>query len=61
MSIEALVKKQRDFFESGRTIPLAYRLKALDMLEQSILDYEEMLVQSLKEDLGKSREEAYMC
>ena len=31
------------------------------MLEQSILDYEEMLVQSLKEDLGKSREEAYMC
>lgn len=61
MSIEALVKRQRDFFESGRTMPIVYRLKALDTLEQSILDYEERLIQSLATDLGKSREEAYMC
>lgn len=61
MQIEELVKKQRDFFFSGKTFDIAYRENALDKLEQAILKYEDRLYDALKKDLGKSRAESYMC
>lgn len=61
MQIEELVKMQRDFFASGKTLHISYRLKALALLERALAKYEGKLCQALKKDLGKSRMEAYMC
>lgn len=61
MRTEELVKKQRDFFDSGRTFDLSYREQALNLLEQAILKYENRLYDALRKDLGKSRGESYMC
>ena len=59
--IEVLIKRQRDYFASGKTARVSFRLQALDRLEKAILKYEEELCQALKKDLGKSRAESYMC
>lgn len=61
MPIETLLEKQRAFFNSGKTLPYSYRLGALEALEYALYNYEEDLYKALKEDLGKSRAEAYMC
>lgn len=61
MQIEELVTKQREFFFSGKTLDISCREKALDKLEQAILKHEDRLYGALKEDLGKSKAESYMC
>lgn len=61
MQAEELVKKQRSYFRTGRTLPVRYRAEALDRLERAILRYEPELYRALASDLGKSRAEAYMC
>lgn len=61
MHAEELVKKQRNYFRSGKTLDLSGRRDALDRLERAILKYEEELYEALFLDLGKSRAEAYMC
>lgn len=57
---EQLLKKQRDFFHSGKTLPVAYRKEALLKLRKAILTYEEELCKALYADLGKSKSESYM-
>lgn len=61
METEALVKRQKDFFDTGETLPVAYRLRALELLEQGMIRYEQKLCDALRKDLGKSRAESYMC
>ena len=61
MGNEELVKKQRTFFASGKTLSLSFRIKALDRLEQTIIRYEQELYKALRKDLGKSKTESYMC
>lgn len=61
MQTKALLKKQRDFFDSGKTLDLSFRIRALEKLEQAVLAYEERLYAALRKDLGKSKAEAYMC
>ncbi len=61
MIISELVQKQRDFFRSGKTFSIEYRLQALKALKSAILRYEERLTAALHTDLGKSQTEAYMC
>jgi len=61
MQTEQLVKKQREFFATGQSYDISYRIHALDLLEQAILKHEEELYAALKTDLGKSRAESYMC
>ena len=61
MQIEALMERQRAFFDSGKTLDMAYRLRALRLLEQAVTDHEQRLAHALRSDLGKSRAEAYMC
>ena len=59
--IEALYQKQRTFFSSGATLDVAYRISALKKLRQAIVENETAIAQALREDLGKSAEESYMC
>lgn len=55
------VKKQRDFFHTGATLPVEARITALKRLKQAVLDNENAISAALKSDLGKSPEESYMC
>lgn len=59
--IEALVEKQRKFFSSGATLDVTYRVQALQKLRQALLDNEAAIAEALRQDLGKSAEESYMC
>lgn len=61
MQIETLIKKQRAFFNTGKTLEVSERMKALEALERTLRAYEEKLNQALLADLGKSRGESYMC
>lgn len=58
---ELLVKKQNEYFNAGKTLPLKGRIAALKKLYQAILSNEEKIEAALKEDLGKSFTEGYMC
>lgn len=55
------LEKQRAFFRSGKTIPLAFRKKALKHLGRAIRQHESEIYEALHKDLNKSKTEAYMC
>ena len=61
MQTAELVKAQREFFRTGKTLDVSFRIQALKRLEKSILKYEGELSEALREDLGKSGMESYMC
>ncbi len=54
------VRMTREFFESGKTRDVKWRRKVLIRLRNALKDNVELLQAALKEDLGKSPEEAYM-
>jgi aldehyde dehydrogenase (NAD+) len=49
----------RAYFESGITLPYAFRARQLQLLKEAVLKYEDGIAAALHADLGKSREEAY--
>ncbi len=51
MDIEALLREQRDFFDSGKTLDIRYRLAGLSNLEWAVEVYESRLCEALMEDL----------
>lgn len=59
--IQSLLDRQKAFFQTGRTLPTRCRKDALRKLLEAIEDNEELLAAALKSDLGKSRQESYMC
>ncbi|MDO4323268.1 MAG: aldehyde dehydrogenase [Lachnospiraceae bacterium] len=61
MEIELLVKKQRAYFEKGKTRDISWRLAALKTLKKTILKYEKEIDEALYADLRKSSTETYMC
>lgn len=56
-----IVAAQRAFFEQGKTFDVSYRLEALGNLKTAIKRHEQDLLEAIKQDLGKSASEAYMC
>ncbi|MDF2856005.1 MAG: aldehyde dehydrogenase [Neobacillus sp.] len=56
---EPLVK-QREFFQTGKTKDVAYRMQSLTKLGQVIRSHEAEIMAALKKDLNKSDFEAYM-
>lgn len=54
-----LLQAQRQYFYSGVTRPLAFRLEQLESLRKLIKEHESELLAALKADLGKSSFEAY--
>lgn len=61
MSIERQVEKQREFFATGQTHNIEFRIKLLKKLKETILKHEKNICQALYNDLGKSETESYMC
>lgn len=59
--IEALLEKQKKYFSTGATLPVAVRKAALKKLWRALEASEALIFDALKEDLGKSAQESYMC
>ncbi|MCI8505005.1 MAG: aldehyde dehydrogenase [Lachnospiraceae bacterium] len=60
MNIEELVKKQREYFDSGVTKSVEFRLKKLRALKGELKLREGRIHEALKADLNKSDFESYM-
>lgn len=61
MNIDDLLEKQRNYFRSGATLPVDFRIQMLKKLRKAVEKYEAEISRALKEDLGKSGFESYMC
>ena len=61
MDIEMILSKQREFFNSGKTIPVNFRIEMLKKLYRAVKDNEDRINEALKADLGKSEFEGFMC
>ncbi len=59
--IKAIVDRQRQFFMSGKTLDVEWRVRQLKRLRKAVCEHEEMLKAALYEDLAKSPVEAYLC
>lgn len=59
--IHQLTMLQRQYFCSGATLELSARMDALTRLKETIQKYEGEINAALKQDLGKSPFEGYMC
>ena len=59
--IDRIVEKQRQFFATGATLDVNYRIAALKKLQQALKEQEAAIAEALRADLGKSPEESYMC
>ncbi|MCI8326720.1 MAG: aldehyde dehydrogenase [Lachnospiraceae bacterium] len=59
--IEKRFHAQKAYFLDGKTLPVAARKRALCKLLAEIETKEDTLIAALKQDLGKSRPEGYMC
>lgn len=57
--VQQILSRQRQFFDSGRTRNVDFRIAQLKKLQAAIKVHEEELLKALKKDLGKSGFEAY--
>ncbi len=60
MNIHTLVTDQRNYFHTGATRSLSFRLEALKKLQKAIKEQEARLCSALLQDLGKAPLESYM-
>ncbi|MGA9232373.1 MAG: aldehyde dehydrogenase [Exiguobacterium oxidotolerans] len=58
-NISNLVQTQRNFFKTGATRSVAFRLSMLTFLKQAIETHEEAIYEALKTDLNKGRQDAF--
>lgn len=61
MNIEAILQKQRTYFQSGATLPVGFRIAMLKKLLAAVNKYETEIGAALTADLGKSDFEGFMC
>ena len=59
--ISSLLAKQREYYKSGATIPVKFRIEQLKKLYATIKKYETEVNDALTADLGKSHYEGFMC
>ena len=55
-----IYEQQRAFFASGRTRPYAFRKAQLQKLYNSLIKFEDQILEAMKKDLGKGEFEAYL-
>lgn len=59
--MQNILNRQREFFKSGKTLPVKARLEYLKKLKEVIKANEQEIFDAIYKDLGKSSTEAYMC
>ena len=60
-ALQQLIRTQRDWFAAGKTLPVESRLEALRSLQRVLKAHEQDIYAALRQDLGKSEGESYMC
>lgn len=60
MEFSSLVALQREYFNSGATRPLSFRMESLRKLQNALRKNEKLISEAMKSDLNKSAFEAYM-
>ena len=58
--ISKLVASQRQYFKSGETFDINFRINQLKKLKQMVIDNEEAMTKAMYEDLGRHYVEAYL-
>jgi aldehyde dehydrogenase (NAD+) len=58
-TINGVIQKLREFFATGRTRDISFRIKQLKTLRKAIIEQETAIFDALKQDLGKPAFEAY--
>ena len=53
--IKEILREQREYFATGATLPVAYRIEQLKRLYDAVRKYEDEIGRALTEDLGKSK------
>lgn len=61
MEISDIISRQREYFNSGTTRSLSFRLDALKKLQKALQDNDQLICDALKQDLNKAPMETYMC
>ena len=61
MDTSEIIEKQREYFLTNETKDVKFRKKQLKMLRDVIKSNQDRICAALKEDLGKSEIESYMC
>ncbi len=61
MNIEALLRSQKEFFQSGATLPIKFRIQMLLKLYKCIKKHENEINDALKKDLGKCEFDSFVC
>lgn len=60
-TIDKILISQKEYFNSGATLSVNFRIKTLKKLLETVKKYENEIAKVLKEDLGKSNFESFMC
>lgn len=60
-TIHELVTEQREYFHSGETLDVSWRMKQLLKLRRAVESHEKELTDALTADLGRSYAEGYFC
>ena len=60
-TIHNIVLEQRQYFRTGETLDVSWRIKQLKRLKSAVISNQNMLQEALAEDLGRSHVEAYLC
>ena len=60
-NLKKIISKQREFFKNGNTLSVKARIEVLKRLKNTVRKYEQDICEALYKDLGKSKEESYMC
>ena len=60
-SIHEVVLAQREFFKSGVTLPIKWRIEQLKKLKNAIISHQKLMEDALKEDLGRHETESLLC
>jgi aldehyde dehydrogenase (NAD+) len=60
MQFHSLLINQKNYFKTGATRSLEFRLSQLERLKQAIKTHEAQILQALYKDLHKAKEEAYI-
>ena len=59
--IHDIVERQRNYFKTGETLSVSWRIAQLKKLKDAVIAYESRFAEALKRDLNRSGTEAYLC
>lgn len=59
--VHQILLKQREFFLTGKTLDVKFRIEQLKKLREAVIKNEVKIEKALYEDLGRSEAEAYFC